>query len=124
MQSFTLQVTIPNSGVVNLAAALPKNTGGNGNLTAPLSEYGNRFVQWIQFQNNAAHNIRYGMDNLVSVTTPAAVNGGTAGRGILLASGSPGGAGSQSTPIEYSTMISDWWIAGTAGDVIDVLVLQ
>jgi len=122
MANLTLQLTIPASGVGNLANALPVPTGGSGPLTATV--VGNLYVQWLTIQNNAAHNIRYGLDNKVSVTTPAAVNGGTAGRGILLAAGSPGGAGSQSTPVTYSTYLSDWWIAGTAGDVIDILALQ
>ncbi|MDE2104228.1 MAG: hypothetical protein KGL39_43730, partial [Patescibacteria group bacterium] len=60
----------------------------------------------------AAHSIRYG-DATVSSS-----------KGILLSAGTPGGAGSQSTPVNYGTYLSDWWIAGTPGDVIDVLFIQ
>jgi hypothetical protein len=115
------QVTIPASGVTPITAGLPVPTGGAGSLKTAMP-LGNQLVQWLQFQNNAAHGIRYGGQG-VSATTPAAVNGGTAGNGILLPGGQPGGSGSQSTPISYSTNLADWYIAGTAGDVIDVLYI-
>src|ERR1700722_13649103 len=50
------------------------------------------FNQMI-IQNNSAHNIRYG-DSTASVTTPTAVNGGTAGKGILVIPGGSGNTGS------------------------------
>lgn len=119
MANLLLQVTIPASGKAKVSSFLPTNNGvGNA-----VFDSGNIYVQWLAFQNNAANPIRYG-DQSVSMTTPAAVNGGTAGKGILLAAGSPGMSGSQSTPINYGTYLSDWWIAGTAGDVIDVLYIQ
>ncbi|MFZ3343315.1 MAG: hypothetical protein WA213_20730 [Terriglobales bacterium] len=111
--NISFQVTIPDAGVVNLQTAI---FGAN-----PSFLESNAYVQWLVFQNNSAHPCRYGTSHLVSVTTPAAVNGGTAGLGTLLL---PGGAGSQSTPITYSTMLSEWWIAGTPGDVIDGQCLQ
>ena len=117
-QFSNFQVTIPASGIVNIAEGLPANTGSGPALFDPA----NQFVQWLQFQNNAAHDIRYGGPN-VSVTSPPAANGGTAGNGILLSRGSPGGAGSLSTPINYSTALRSWYIAGTEGDVIDVLAI-
>ena len=120
MANLTLQVTIPASGVVNLATALPVLSSGQ----TPMTVSGTMYVEFLQFQNNAAHPIRFGTDRNVSVTTPAAVNGGTAGRGILLAAGSPGGAGSVSTPVTYATMLQDWYVAGVPGDVIDILALQ
>lgn len=120
MANLTLQVTIPAAGVANLATALPTLSSGQ----VPMTLSGTLYIEFLQFQNNAAHPIRYGTDRNVSVTTPAAVNGGTAGRGMLLASGAPGGAGSVSTPVTYATMLQDWWIAGQPGDVIDVLALQ
>jgi len=118
------QVTIPASGVTPIVAGLPANTGAIGgpfNTPGGFTPWpiGDLFVQWLQFQNNAAHAIRYGGPN-VSVTAPGAVNGGAAGNGILLA---PGGAGSQSTPINYSTNLSEWYVAGTPGDVIDILFI-
>lgn len=111
--NLVFQVTIPAAGVVNLQTAL---FGAN-----PTAIEANAYVQWITFQNNSAHEIRYGTSPLVSVTTPAAVAGGTAGFGIRL---TVGGAGSQSTPVTYATMLSEWWIAGTVGDVIDGQCLQ
>ena len=114
--NLTFQVTIPAGGVVNVQTAL---FGAN-----PTALEANAYVQWLTFQNNSAHPCRYGTSPKVSVTTPAAVAGGTAGFGTLLAPGSPGGAGSQSTPVTYSTMLSEWWIAGTEGDVIDGQCLQ
>jgi hypothetical protein len=123
MANLTLQVTIPASGVVNLSSALPVPTGGAGNVVGQ-PPIGNLYVQWLTFQNNAAHAIRYGVTQKVSTAVPPAVSGGTAGFGILLAAGSPGGSGTQAPAINYSTYLSDWWIAGTAGDVIDILALQ
>ena len=76
------------------------------------------YFNQMVIQNNAAHNIRYG-DSTVSVTTPAAVNGGTAGKGILLYSS---GAGNVGTLSGQQGDASQFWIAGTSGDVIDVLV--
>lgn len=96
---------------------------GATEVVVPAAMQTTLMVQWLTFQNNSAHAVRYGNDKTVSVTTPAAVNGGTAGKGILLSPGSPGGAGSQSTPITYGTSLRDWWIAGTPGDVIDVLTI-
>jgi|FreactcultuFSWF8_1027224.scaffolds.fasta_scaffold16359_2 hypothetical protein len=111
--NLTFQVVIPAGGVINLQVAL---FGTN-----PTALESNAYVQWLSFQNNSAHPCRYGTSQKVSVTSPAAVNGGTAGFGTLL---QPGGAGSQSTPVTYSTMLSEWWIAGVPGDVIDGQCLQ
>jgi hypothetical protein len=67
-------------------------------------------------QNNSAHNIRVGDDATVSMTVPAAVNGGTAGKGILIfPTGSSGGALATSGAFN----LKNWYIAGTATDVID-----
>jgi hypothetical protein len=76
------------------------------------------YFNQMTIQNNSAHNCRYG-DSTTSVTTPAAVNGGTAGKGILL---TPGGAGSTGTVSGQQGDASQFYIAGTQGDVIDVLV--
>ena len=112
--NLTFQVTIPAGGVVNLQEAL---FGAN-----PTALESNAYVQWLTFQNNSAHPCRYGTSPKVSVTTPAAV------AVARLASASFcsrwRGAGSQSTPVTYSTMLSEWWIAGTPGDVIDGQCLQ
>ena len=119
MANLLIQVTIPSSGLAHISSFLPANNGVGNAVFDPANIY----VQWLCFQNNSAHPIRYG-DQSASMTTPAASNGGTAGKGILLTGGSPGGSGSQSTPINYGTYLSDWWIAGTSGDVIDVLYIK
>lgn len=70
---------------------------------------------WI-IQNNAAHNIRFGDSST------------TSSKGTALASGSPGGSyttqasmnGTQPVPDD----LSQWYIAGTQNDVIDVTCKQ
>ena len=70
---------------------------------------------WI-IQNNAAHNIRFGD------------SGTTSSKGTVLASGSPGGSytttasmnGSQPAPDD----LSQWYVAGTQNDVVDVTCKQ
>ena len=108
MANGNLQVTIPASGVVDLASGLPSSVKGD------------ILLQSLTIQNNAAHNMRYGVTNLVSMTTPAAVNGGAAGFGILIY---PSGSGGIAAFINYTSMLSDWWVAGTPGDVVDVLFI-
>lgn len=75
----------------------------------------NFYCSVLQFQNNSAHTIRVG-DSTVSMTVPAAVAGGAAGKGILIFST---GSNLWAVPIERGTVLSEWWIAGTVGDVID-----
>lgn len=69
-----------------------------------------RMAQALIFQNNAAHIVRIG-DSQVSAT-----------RGYSLAPASAGDSLPASFPLEYATDLTEWWIFGTAGDVIDVLV--
>jgi len=76
------------------------------------------YFNQMQIQNNSAHACRYG-DATVSVTTPGAVNGGTAGKGMLL---TPGGSGNTGTVSGQQGDASQFYIAGTSGDVIDVLL--
>ena len=68
-------------------------------------------VQSLEIQNNAAHNCRVG-DSTV-----------TASKGILLAFNAtpPGGAFTLDLDFPRGTILSQWYIAGTAADVIDVL---
>lgn len=70
-------------------------------------------VRQIIIQDNAAHNVRVG-DNTVSAT-----------KGILLASASPAPGGSlNSGPMQiYFAYLSDWYLFGTAGDLIDILYI-
>jgi hypothetical protein len=70
----------------------------------------------LVIQNNSAHPIRCGDSPSVSVTTPTAVNGGTAGFGLLVQSGgSSGGAFATSGAFN----LKQFYIAGTSTDVID-----
>jgi hypothetical protein len=110
MANLLLQVTIPASGKVQISTALPALTGGPGIGQAP--QIGNIYVQQLMFQNNSATSIRIG-DWSVSPT-----------RGILLAPGTPGGSSNYGAFINYGTYLSDWWISGTAGAVIDIIYIQ
>jgi hypothetical protein len=74
------------------------------------------YFNQMTIQNNAAHECRYG-GSAASVTTPAAVNGGTAGKGTRL---TPSGAGNTGVVSGQQGDASQFYIAGTAGDVIDV----
>lgn len=90
------QVTIPAGGKVQLQTGLPSTV------------YVNQYVQFLTVQNNGGNEMRFG-DETVSAT-----------RGIKLTAS---GASSQSSPFIYSTMISDWWVQGTPGDVLDFLFI-
>lgn len=70
----------------------------------------------LVIQNNSAHAIRVGDSSSVSMTTPVAANGGTAGFGILV---QPGGSIAAGTFTSGATNLWQWYIAGTATDVID-----
>lgn len=63
----------------------------------------------ITIQNNATHSCRAG-DSTTTTT-----------KGILLAPGTPGGALTTGTLTAFSTNLSEWWIAGTQNDVIDIM---
>lgn len=63
-------------------------------------------------QNNAAHSVRIG-DSTVSTT-----------KGILLASGSPGGSQTIEPAIQYTGDLREFWIVGTAADVIDFMIFD
>lgn len=86
-----------------------------GAAATPISATAMKCSAWI-IQNNAAHNIRFG-DSSVTTT-----------KGTALASGSPGGSytstasmsGSQPVPDD----LSQWYIAGTQNDVIDITCKQ
>lgn len=64
--------------------------------------------QTMTVQNNATHVMRLG-DVSVSAT-----------RGMSIA---PGGSFTFILGQDYSTRISEWWVFGTAADVLDVLVV-
>ena len=66
-------------------------------------------VNQVTFQNNAGHSCRLG-DATVSAT-----------KGLLLASGSPGGSANFGPFSVNNADLTEWYIFGTAGDVIDIL---
>jgi hypothetical protein len=70
----------------------------------------------LVIQNNAAHAIRVGDSTSVSMTVPAAVNGGTAGFGMLV---QPGGSWNSGAFTSGAAYLKTWYIAGTSTDVID-----
>lgn len=73
----------------------------------------NTFCRQIFFENNATHSMRIG-----DSTT-------TSSKGIVLASGSPGGSWTVTSPYPGQALdLSDWYVAGTASDVLDVACTQ
>lgn len=94
MSMQTLQVTIGTSG------------------KSQVWTKGIKLVQFLVFQNNAVDICRVGDVN-VSAT-----------RGIALAPASAGDASSFAPPLEYATDLSEWWVFGTAADIIDVLFIE
>jgi hypothetical protein len=65
-------------------------------------------IRQILIQNNAAHSMRIG-DSTVSATV-----------GMYLASG-PGGGDFNSGPVDiYNSRLSDFYVFGTAGDIVDI----
>lgn len=69
----------------------------------------NLYASIIIFQNSAGHAVRIG-DNTVTATT-----------GIALATGSPGGSATFQIFAPHGTHLQDYYLFGTAGDVIDIL---
>lgn len=67
------------------------------------------YVSYLIIQNNAGHSLRVG-DNTVSST-----------KGILIASGTPGGSVTAQFAMPRGSLLSQWYIAGTNADVIDIL---
>jgi hypothetical protein len=61
------------------------------------------------FQNNQGHNMRVGDANT------------TVNRGALMASGTPGGSVNLGAFTASNTDLQDWYVAGTPGDVLDVI---
>jgi hypothetical protein len=114
MADMSFQATIPASGKVQLSSALPSSIQPD------------ILIQSLIIQNNCSHIMRYG-DVTVSATAPAAVSGGQAGRGIIIFPSAGAGAqvgGGIPAFINYTSMLSDWWVAGTAGDVVDFLFVR
>lgn len=70
----------------------------------------------LVFQNNSASAVRVGDSSLVSLTAPTAVNGGTAGFGLLLA---PGGSSGGSLGTSGVFNLNQWYVAFSAAGVVD-----
>lgn len=68
------------------------------------------------FQNNSTAAVRVGDSPNVSLTAPAAVNGGAAGFGILL---QPSGALGGSLATSGAFNLKEWYVAFSAAGVID-----
>lgn len=92
------QVTIPPGGKAQISAFLPSNV--------PV----NTFAQTLIIQNNASHVLRVG-DTTVSAT-----------KGIAVAATT--GIETFGSFMNYNIMLSDVWIFGTAGDVVDILYIN
>jgi hypothetical protein len=76
---------------------------------SPITTNPNLYASIICFQNQGAAAMSIG-DNEVLV------NGG-----IILATGTPGGSGTFQMNFARGTHLVDWWVAGTAGQVMLVL---
>ena len=116
MAQMNLAITIPASGKIRFSDAFPARTGRAGNLlssapASPFSDDGNIYVQYMILQNQGTHSMYVG-----DASTTAAAGGGfeLAANGTLTANAF----------INYGTYLSDWWVAGTAGDVLQVLYIK
>ena len=96
----TYQITIPASGKVRIT-----DTTAGFFVNVPA----NTMVQTLLIQNNAAHSIRVGDSTVTSTKGVQITASGSSNFGAFM---------------NYNTMLSDWWIDGTAGDVIDILYIQ
>lgn len=82
--------------------------GGPTQLSSP-AQASQILCRQIIIQNNAAGSMRVG-DSTVSAT-----------KGIYLAAGPGGGTVNSGPVVVYNSLLSDWWVFGTAGQLIDVL---
>ena len=108
MANLNLKVTIGASGKTQISTALPQPTGGSGNVVGQ-PPVGNIYAQQIIFQNQGANDMHLGDASTTSTN------------GLLLSSGGGANVGAF---INYGTYLSDWWVVGTAGDVLFVLYIQ
>ena len=72
----------------------------------------------LTFQNNSASAVRVGDSSSVSLTAPAAVNGGTAGFGILLQPSSALG-GDFATSGAFN--LNQWYVAFSGAGAVDYI---
>lgn len=95
---FLLQVTITTTNTPQLITPAQAENGlGNG-----------IYFQSVIFQNNGVADMRIG-DSSVSST-----------KGIKLTAG---GSLTSSLPLAYSGNLNEWWVNGTSGDKLDILVI-
>lgn len=80
-----------------------------GSAPTEITAIQNTWVQQLIIQNNATHDIRVGDD---TVTTT---------KGIVVKA--QGGSLNLSPNLDYTVNLSQVYIAGTAGDIIDVLFI-
>lgn len=111
MADMNLRVVIPASGKARLSDFLPTRTGGTGNLLAsapgaPFSDAGDIYMQNAAFQNQGGANMAIG-----DAST-------TLNNGFIL---TPFGSFTATGYINYATYISDWYVAGTPGQVLFLL---
>ena len=98
MANMNLKVTIASTGVAqNIADSLPASVKPN------------TYVQQMILQNQGANSMHIGDSTTTSTD------------GLLLSASGSANAGGF---INYGTYLSDWWVVGTAGDVLFVLYIQ
>lgn len=106
MADLLLQVTIASTGVAQqVSKSLPAASRTGPELFDPQ----NTFAQQIIFQNDGTNAMRLG-DTTVTAT-----------RGLVL---SASGSANFGAFINYGTFLSDWWVVGTAGDVLTVVYIK
>jgi hypothetical protein len=107
MANMNLKVTIPASGKVQISSALPRPTGGDGQIVGQ-NLTGNIFAQQLIFQNQGANPMFIG--DATTTTTNGLMLGiqGTANFGAF---------------INYGTYLSDWFVAGTPGDTLFLIYI-
>jgi hypothetical protein len=70
--------------------------------------------QWLAIQNNAAHAVRVG-DSTVSATKGIAIAAGSTTTQLPLI---------VNPALEYTSDLYEWFLFGTAADIIDVMLLD
>ena len=113
MPIIQIAATIPASGIAQFSKFLPARSGGTGNLLAsatasPFSDSGTILMQNVTFQDQGTHTMYVGNSSVTNAI----------GGGIQLTAG---GAYTGIMAINYGTYVSDWFVAGTPGDVCVLL---
>lgn len=85
--------------------------GSNNRVQFPRLDFQ---PQHMTVQNNSTHDMRVGATNIVAGAYGV-------GLGTLITSG--GGSFTFQLGQDYSTRTSEWWAAGTPGDILDVKLI-